>query len=1056
MPIDKLRRDSICYHADSGNLRKISSDWKWIDSPQAQKLNGDEKLTNIENIEFFDEDALYDRLTDALKCEKKEVVFVVGSPLTASEEQGQPGVPTVSQMVSLVGKQFGDKSAVRKKFDTSIANSANQYQAAFHFLQGRKGQDACNQLIQQAVLKARRRTNCANSTVFDASVLSGDQLRDLDDDEDGWYLSRGVESLGKIITLKPGIFGKTVITSNLDPLIEVSVLRAQGKIWKTILTTDADLSTTEAAGCRVIHIHGYWHGTDTLNTGMQLIQSRPTLKSSLLEFLKDKLVVVIAYGGWDDILTSALKELTGNFSAFPEVLWTFYDTAPVIGAHLRSVLQPGLNRGRTTLYAGVNCHDFFPKLQNYWEGIPNNTTSKIQALPSFSSTPQTLKRLECDRPPTVDVWVGREAELRSLETTAAPVVILSGMGGQGKSLTAAKHIKDTFKSSTKYQFWDWRDCKEVGDSIRTQVISAIERISSKEITSDALSDATDVDLAKVLADFGQKIATLFVFDNVDHYVDLEHFKFVGLLEELVQEFSTTVTSSSLLITCRPDVLYADPKIVSIPMPGLSKEETCSLFGKRGVFESVSDINNAHKVTEGHPFWLDLIAVQVAEIPGVTLNNFLEDFRRGREEGPDIFSPIWSGLADREQIVLRTMAEIVRPETKETIEACVSTKLRYAKFNRALRTLIRLNLVVVKPEIDSPDLYDLHPLVRTFVKQKFDKFERLDFIQIVINQYCTIVKGIEKLLSAELPLPMLARWTQKAELEIAAGNYLDSAKTLEIAIPALVGGGHSEEFIRVTRLFLESVDWNTAPAKIKEFDEIVEQFVECLDSIGDPQGADKILNRFEETISEKTARYIHYANMRCHTYWNREEYESAIEWGNIGRELKLQSNVDTKYDCEHNLALSKRDSGDHTGALEYFINGESLESFVDPESKVSIDNGPLQGNIGRCLQLLGNFEGALVCYKKSINALNRDNGSNRLSNFAYARVWIAEVLYEQREIQTALAFAMSAEAILTKFSPSRARRAGDLKQKILSAIPSPIRNFDVSWADRQVRKWSQSA
>ena len=1027
-----------------------------ISPRQVQKLNGDEQLTSIENIEFFDEDALYDRLTDGLQCDKKEVVFVVGSPLTAPEEQDRPGVSTVSQMVSHIREQFPEDSPVRSKFESNIASSPNQYQAAFHFLQGRRGQDACNQLVRRAVLKARQRTNGFDPSKFDARALTNDQLRELDESEDGWYLSRGAESLGKIITLNPELFGKTLITSNFDPLVEVSVRRAQGQVWKTLLTADTDLSTTEASGCRVIHIHGYWHGTDTLHTGTQLIQSRPTLKSSLLEILKDKLVVVVAYGGWDDILTSALKELTGNTSVFPEVLWTFFDTTPVIGEHLRSVLQPGLDRGRTTLYAGINCHEIFSKLQKYWEGSPLNSNSETQTPMRYSSTPKTLKRLECDRPPTIDVWVGREAELRSLETTTAPVVILSGIGGQGKSLTAAKHIKDTFNNSARFHFWDWRDCKEAGDSIRTQVAAAIERISSEETTSDMLADATDVDLANILAEYGRSIKTLFVFDNVDHYVDLEHFKFVGLMEKLVQQFSDTVTSSSLLITCRPNVSYADPKIVTIPMPGLSKDETCALFEKRGVHEGNSDINNAHEMTKGHPFWLDLIAVQVAEVPGVTLKGFLEDLRRGREESPDILSSIWSGLAEREQILLRTMAETVRPETKQTIEAYVSTKLRYAKFDKALRSLIRLNLVVVKPELDSPDLYDLHPLVRTFVKYSFSRLERLDFIHIIINQYHVIVKRIEKLLGAELPLPMLMRWTQKAELEIAAGNYVDSAETLEISRVALVGGGHSEEFIRVTRLFLEAVDWNTAPSEIKEFDKIVGEFVGCLDDIGDSQGADQILSRLEKTISEKTARYIHYADMRCYAFWKRGEFESAIEWGIIGKELKFKSNVDTVYGCDHNLALSKRDSGDYTGALEYFINGEPLESFLDPASKVSIDNGPQQGNIGRCLQLMGNTEGALVCYKKSIKALEYCNDSGRLSNFAYARMWIAEVLYEKKEYQTALAFAMSAEAILARISPSRAQRAGDLKQKISSAIPTTTRNFDVLWADRQVRKWTQSA
>ena len=46
--------------------------------------------------------------------------------------------------------------------------------------------------------------------------------------------------------------------------------------------------------------------------------------------------------------------------------------------------------------------------------------------------PQTKQ--EGDRPPNIDIWVGRDAELRSLETSRAKVISICGIGGQGKSV----------------------------------------------------------------------------------------------------------------------------------------------------------------------------------------------------------------------------------------------------------------------------------------------------------------------------------------------------------------------------------------------------------------------------------------------------------------------------------------------------------------------------------------------------------------------------------------------------------------------------------------------
>ena len=1015
-------------------------------------------MSNFENVTFFDEEALLDRLSDGLVGSPKEVVFVVGAPLTAPEEQGQPGVYNVSKIIECIRSRFPEDAGPRLALDRNIAQSPNQYQAAFQFLQGRRGQDACNQVVREAVFGARETAEQASESKIEVSSLSDEQVAHLDEDKWGWHLSSGVEALGQLLTEYKEVFGKTLLTSNFDPLIEVAIRRVGGEVWQTSLISDADLGNTRANGCRVVHFHGYWHGTDTLHTGQQLLQSRPALKASLLEYLKDKLVVVLAYGGWEDILTSALKDLSGNPSAFPELLWAFYDTTPTIPLHLRSVLQPGLDRGRASLYSGIDCHTFLNNLLDRWRNSNQKAQSQnkdARRSSAFAITSANLKQLECDRPPNIEAWVGRDAELRSLEATRAPVVILTGIGGQGKSVTAAKYIQETFKSTSKYHFWDWRDCKEAADSIRTQVIASIDRITSEKVTSEMLSSASDSDLAELLVECSEDAKTIFVLDNVDHYVDLENFRFVGLLDQLVMGFANADTTSQLLLTCRPQVKYTDVSVISIPMPGLSLPETRSLFRQREVPEDIvnsQNIKTAHELTEGHPFWLDLMAVQVAQVPGTTLDGIFEDLRRGREESPNILSSIWMRLPEKEQTLLRTMAEAVRPETKDTLEKYVSAKLRYNRFDKALKSLIKLNLVVVKPELNAPDLYDLHPLVRQFVKHNFSHDERQDFISLVIGQYETIVKSLEKVLGFSLPLPLLGRWTQKAELEIEARQYKDAVESLSAAKNALIGGGHSEEFVRVTRSLLEAVDWNSASAEIGGFDKIVEQFVACLDELGDYSGADQAMERFKQSIPEKTARYIHYCDMKCYSLWIRGNYHTAIEWGEAGLELKKKTNVDTVHGSRHNLALAQRDAGDTEPALEYFLGETPLSELVDPDSDVGTDNGPKCGNVGRCLQFLGEEKKALACFRKSILALEDSGDSNRLSNRAYARQWIAECLLKQCDYRLALAFAISAEEILVKISPNRARKLVELRETIQSHVSADDKIHVLSEANRQVKKW----
>ncbi|MEP6869653.1 MAG: hypothetical protein ABJA20_14175 [Novosphingobium sp.] len=215
---------------------------------------------------------------------------------------------------------------------------------------------------------------------------------------------------------------------------------------------------------------------------------------------------------------------------------------------------------------------------------------------------------------------------------------------------------------------------------------------------------------------------MIVFDNVDSYVDLENRSFTGMIDSLVQKFSTSDSSSRIILTCRPDVQYASSSIITFPMKGISAKEASELFSRRApnVHIEEADIIEAHSLTNGHAFWLDLLAVQLSNVPGSALRKMLDDMRRGREGGPDVLSSIWDTLPGRERTLLRLMAEAVRPETEQQIARFASSQLTQKNFQRALKSLKSLNLIVVKPEVDAPDLYDLHPLVRQFVKTTFSK------------------------------------------------------------------------------------------------------------------------------------------------------------------------------------------------------------------------------------------------------------------------------------------------------------------------------------------------
>jgi hypothetical protein len=195
----------------------------------------------------------------------KPVVFLVGSPITAPVGNDDPGVPGVEGVIALIRQEFSDPEQL-VELEKALKGAANRYQAAFAFLLGRRGQQAANQIIKRAVWKARKPVSESDlAASYSPSASTTDEsCKLLDSDYDGWLLTAAAESLGRLVALYPDRFGKEVLTTNFDPLIEVAIGKSGGHFFRTVLHRDGNLGQTAGTGCHVIHLHGYWYGADTL------------------------------------------------------------------------------------------------------------------------------------------------------------------------------------------------------------------------------------------------------------------------------------------------------------------------------------------------------------------------------------------------------------------------------------------------------------------------------------------------------------------------------------------------------------------------------------------------------------------------------------------------------------------------------------------------------------------------------------------------------------------------------------------------------------------------
>lgn len=314
---------------------------------------------------LHDQEALLTRLL-LNHQEGKRTVFLVGSPLTAPWKDGGPGVPGVAAMVERARRALQQVGKDVKSQD---------YQTVFQALQGSHGIGRINALVREAVLKA-----CTLDGDLRERALAGDHeaCEQLEKDVDAWALSPGVEALGRLVASAPNIFGRELLTSNFDPLLSVSIRKAGGRAWETRLHGDGHLDASRSDGCRVIQVHGAWHGADTLHSPIQLQAERPALQDSLRRRFEHATLVVVAYGGWKDVFTRTLFELVKWGAAFPEILWAFYssDDGAIRSTHadLLEGLRPGIERGRVDCYGGIDSNRFFPALA---ERLQSETPSAL-------------------------------------------------------------------------------------------------------------------------------------------------------------------------------------------------------------------------------------------------------------------------------------------------------------------------------------------------------------------------------------------------------------------------------------------------------------------------------------------------------------------------------------------------------------------------------------------------------------------------------------------------------------------------------------------------------
>ena len=468
--------------------------------------------------------------------------------------------------------------------------------------------------------------------------------------------------------------------------------------------------------------------------------------------------------------------------------------------------------------------------------ITTHNTSIVKILHKIQS--------ECDIPPNTPHWVGRKNEINQIAEDSHKVVFISGIGGQGKSGLASHYIKEVALKMGNWEFWDWRDCQEKEDRIHTKIISIITRLTNERIAASQLAEATIEDLINLFFEELSNRKIIFVFDNIDAYIEFENFQLIGAVEKLYKTALNRNHSSKFIFTCRSSINDIDTELLTIKLQGLSLEDTRLLFSNYQLPQNNREVillsEKSYELTKGHPLWLNLIAAQakrgigVAEnfIKGISNNTNFQEESISSILSNKILSAIWNTLNDKQRTLLFAFSTIVKSENQENISKILSSELNHNQFVKAFRTLRQLNLIVVKSMPNEIDTFELHPLVKEYIRQNFGRKERSKFISLFVNFYDSAILILKPKLSAAQPFSFFENWTVKIELAINNDDYKSALIALEeISIP-ICDAGYIEEYLRVANLLFINIDWKVAlNEEFSYFDTQFLQFIEHLTDFG---------------------------------------------------------------------------------------------------------------------------------------------------------------------------------------------------------------------------------
>ena len=672
-----------------------------------------------------------------------------------------------------------------------------------------------------------------------------------------------------------------------------------------------------------------------------------------------------------------------------------------------------------------------------------------------------------DTPPQVEHWTGRIEELRSLEPPYK-VCFITGIGGQGKSALASKFLSTC--SSPEYQFIDWRDFKEEELNLQSKLYQMIELVSEGKIRIKQVAGLETEHLIDLFfRELGAKKG-VFVFDNIDKYIDLHKFIPSGDMGVFFNKALKNSHNSKFIFTCRPFIHHATMGFYQVKLEGLELDDARDLIKKYHSSIDQNELDDVssklHQATNGHPLWMGLILAQsrtdirqikilVAKISqrqtneGVNISTLVSE---------TILENVWTSLKERERVVLRTLSISNISETEDDLAKIMAKKINHNQYTRALKSLKSLNLIITK----SSGQLELHPLVREFINSNYGKEDQESYISLYVGYLDGFIILLKNKFGMVLSHDDLEKIIKKIEVLIDSNKLQEAVNELRTTGDSFHISGYCEEYLRLANQILGKEIWTIYKiSSIHGFLDFIDEAFTKMADFGSFEMFDTYIDKFLTVFTEPDASMILAKSALSHRYWVEGNYDEAIKQGKSASDLIDFLEVTDTRQGKNRFNLALRDSKEPKNvqeAMDYFCDGKNIEILLAAECTSGMSS--TYGNIGRCLLHLNRQNEGLIFIAKSYRALNADKNSffNR-HNLGFASKWIAEALDVLHRPQDSLYFYINARNLWKNDMPIEANKIDSIistrtmttsNQSIVSLESWQVTKFCDNWTDELLK------